>query len=1164
MDAGQRPDEMPAVPGGDETPTAAAGGVHDPASGEGDGAVDDDEVEIPFRELAVRAQTAPLPPPTLNPPLLPFSLLDPEVFERVVAEIVFRRRDHLGTHFYGRRGQKQHGLDIVEQMKDGGAALYQVKRYQQVDAAQLRRTVEEYAGPPRSLGHDLQPRRFDPRRFVVVTSAEVDRDTANVDEATALRRDYAGDLDIEVWGAEALSRTLRDAPGLVAAVFGRPWAEAFCGSASPEPTAQDPRPLGLVEEPVEVLGLAPMVMDAQTREQVDPAEAASLYAAVASELDKAAFPGHAALMRTRQAAAARAAGDSVGAFETEFRIALARVARGDDLRLQLKSEMKQSAEELGGVALAKFRILSAAADWPEQGTDLGAVADPLAEVAASADSDAAQLYCTVLEQALVDGLFEFDPPRSMFADTDAKTPAELGVMRDVAAGLTSSDPVLRARLRCAAADAALKDDSTRAQVEAVYGAHLEDAAAGRLLHAGGLVASRAAFAFATHGAIERAENLWRQSVLVSSEQRLYGDARNALRAIQAARGDIGQWMMFGLDTVVRAMPNRRRLIEARHDVSLSALEAAHERRLPDAFGATRRWLWEARLSGHLVEERLAWRLLGRVLAASGHPAEAVECFVLAGEAKTAVEAARPLPVQADTWRWTKSPVRRRRAAAIQVASAQAGLVGDDELTQFAGDLLTLADGLWEMPWVSPNPQLDAIRALAALGVRIPATAVDRILVVAQPAVERLTRASDETANLLVQTYWSVAERRADLAPAIAAMLRQPDPPHGLWDLVEHIPPAAQDPLLPTLLELAEEGNPAASAALVAWRRDPTELQLAARRACASLLRRPVGHDRQSHSITTQEAQVADLLLGLLDAVDEVSVSPQQFAPGLCPPVGGVIMVSGVVADDPMTNAPTALAEPEPQPDPQQPDDALEPDDAARTAAAPREQLLVAVADKLLALAEDIKDIAASRRHAILALHRLLPQLPGDSAVSGTQRLVAIHDNPELSERDRWEIETNTPLSRSRIDTGAGSLSAVALIAAAEAFRRAGGDGQELVGDADFASRLVAAALPLLRSDATEARFGARVVAAVAGAAPALAHHATAMLFHSEADVRAAGARHAPIDERVFLQLTTDPAAHVRAAAASRGSELPVAVRDALAADADAGVRLSLERAFTAG
>jgi hypothetical protein len=73
-----------------------------------------------------------------------------------------------------------------------------------------------------------------------------------------------------------------------------------------------------------------------------------------------------------------------------------------------------------------------------------------------------------------------------------------------------------------------------------------------------------------------------------------------------------------------------------------------------------------------------------------------------------------------------------------------------------------------------------------------------------------------------------------------------------------------------------------------------------------------------------------------------------------------------------------------------------------------------------------------------------------------------------------------------------------------------------------------------------------------------------MLFHSEADVRAAGARHAPIDERVFLQLTTDPAAHVRAAAASRGSELPVAVRDALAADADAGVRLSLERAFTAG
>lgn len=258
----------------DETP---AGNADHTAIGEGNRADDDGLVAISFAELANRAQTAPLPLPIPNPALLPFHSLEPEVFERVVAELVFRRRDNSGTHFYGRRGQKQYGLDIVEQMKDGGVALYQVKRYQEVGPAQLRSAVEEYAGRPRNPGHGLQPRRFDPQRFVVVTSAEIDRDTANVEHVTALRRDYAGDLDIEVWGAEALSRTLRDAAGLVVSVFGRPWAEAFCGYAPPEPTAQEPRPLGLVEEPVQVLGLAPMMTDAQAREETDPAGARPRY-----------------------------------------------------------------------------------------------------------------------------------------------------------------------------------------------------------------------------------------------------------------------------------------------------------------------------------------------------------------------------------------------------------------------------------------------------------------------------------------------------------------------------------------------------------------------------------------------------------------------------------------------------------------------------------------------------------------------------------------------------------------------------------------------------------------------------------------------------------------------------------------------------------------------
>src|ERR1700729_3519374 len=74
-------------------------------------------------------QETPLPVPLQNPTVLPASLLDPEVLERLPAELVFRRHN-LGAHFYGRRGQAQYGLDIVELEPHAACSLYQVKRFQ--------------------------------------------------------------------------------------------------------------------------------------------------------------------------------------------------------------------------------------------------------------------------------------------------------------------------------------------------------------------------------------------------------------------------------------------------------------------------------------------------------------------------------------------------------------------------------------------------------------------------------------------------------------------------------------------------------------------------------------------------------------------------------------------------------------------------------------------------------------------------------------------------------------------------------------------------------------------------------------------------------------------------------------------------------------------------
>jgi hypothetical protein len=167
------------------------------------------------------------PIPTQNPEALPLTKLSAEAFESLVAEVI-SRRDNLGVQFYGRSGQKQYGLDVVERERSGAHCLYQVKRHKRITPAKLLSIVDKYAGPPRS-GHSHVPRLFDPRRFVVVISASTETDTKIVDAVAALQTAYADDLEIEVWGAEALGRKLRDAPHLVYAVFGGHWAEAWWG-----------------------------------------------------------------------------------------------------------------------------------------------------------------------------------------------------------------------------------------------------------------------------------------------------------------------------------------------------------------------------------------------------------------------------------------------------------------------------------------------------------------------------------------------------------------------------------------------------------------------------------------------------------------------------------------------------------------------------------------------------------------------------------------------------------------------------------------------------------------------------------------------------------------------------------------------------------------------
>jgi hypothetical protein len=237
--------------------------------------------------LAARSSTSP-PIPTLKTFPLPLAHLEPEVFEAFVAELV----SYLGNpvYFYGRRGQKQYGLDIVEWDQPSQPTVYQVKRFQAISPAELRAVVEEFATHP-NLDEE---RRFNARKFIVVTSAPFDTDTANIDELKALRLEYAGDLEIEVWGSEALSRRAINYPYLVYRYLGPEWARAACGfEPTPEQLAA-PSALAFVAGPLEVLGLSEDLSSArQAEEDENFAAAATAYGMIAEKLAQNGFPGHA-------------------------------------------------------------------------------------------------------------------------------------------------------------------------------------------------------------------------------------------------------------------------------------------------------------------------------------------------------------------------------------------------------------------------------------------------------------------------------------------------------------------------------------------------------------------------------------------------------------------------------------------------------------------------------------------------------------------------------------------------------------------------------------------------------------------------------------------------------------------------------------------------------
>jgi len=167
----------------------------------------------------------PPPPVFTRAQTLPYHELSWENFERLILRVVRREATVAECWTYGERGQKQHGLDILAELRSapGAFVCYQCKQVEKFSAINIRKAVDTF----------LQGKwACKTKRFVLCTSLQLTK-TQQVAEISKQRNVLeAKGIEFELWdGSEAgrLSERLKNHPDLVDDFFLRDWVRLFNG-----------------------------------------------------------------------------------------------------------------------------------------------------------------------------------------------------------------------------------------------------------------------------------------------------------------------------------------------------------------------------------------------------------------------------------------------------------------------------------------------------------------------------------------------------------------------------------------------------------------------------------------------------------------------------------------------------------------------------------------------------------------------------------------------------------------------------------------------------------------------------------------------------------------------------------------------------------------------
>lgn len=642
-----------------------------------------------------------VPAPVLGASLLPFDELGWEDFERLLWRVLRDVEGLRNAHLYGKRGQKQYGLDIVAFDVDKTGVALQCKRYNKFTASDLRKAVEKL--------QESRQKFSEVNRFIIAVSSE-GNDTAVIDALHDCQNSLEG-IDLELWDKEELSYKLINRHNIVIDFFGMPTAEKFCRpfkyqkSEIPNPNAVAVSE-SLARGPEKITGADKLIREAEEIYVDKPEHALELVEEAQEALRQSGFRPHAAgyeNLRFKILTRIGRVGEAARSILEEIWLTLER-GKNDDARsilYNLPNEIKEATNDEQVVNM--FQVAEKALEI--LGHPLGALPDPESLLCGDA-KDQLRLLVLAGETALANGnlawIKKLHNSCVKLLDQDGDGVGELYIVR--------------LRLLLAEANNGWEDilrDSRRKKLNPSQRS---------------LVTARYARYLALHQNFdEAADKLWNEAAGDASLDQRWKDAQTWIfnrRAYGVKRGIIADGTLLPLEIAMGEMGPSSPILPGNSRAYNTALEKLQSQNYRGAAIAAQRALRQAVASADWVGEEKAHHVLGTILMESGEPEKAAYHLVRASSASSIKELVSKFPDRyIDISGSLDAPNYWTVGRAYHLLALEADLIPDNSVDEIVQKILTDFESekigtLVDVPFADSSRYLGAVKLLAGIADRI--------------------------------------------------------------------------------------------------------------------------------------------------------------------------------------------------------------------------------------------------------------------------------------------------------------------------------------------------------------------------------------------------------------------------------------------------------------